>query len=310
MTDLRHSGPLLPQAPLSPGNFADPFVLLVDGSYYAYGTGLNGQAGQRAFEVLSSPDLVHWTSHGGVLEPVHPEPRDYWAPEVAQTNGTFYLYYSVGQADKHHHLRVATAEQPLGPFRDLGRNLTPDEPFAIDPHPFQAPDGSWWLFYARDDLTSERPGTVLAVAELRDMTQLGETRTILRASGDWQMYQRGRPMYGGVYDWHTLEGPFVLHRDGRFHLLYSGGAWTNETYGVGYAVADHPLGPWTEPVPGANVLRSTGHLRGPGHASVTTLDGEDILVFHAWNEEHTKRQLHAAPLRWVNGLPTALPAPV
>lgn len=303
------SGPL-PQEPLYPGNFADPFVLHVDGTYYAYGTGLNGQAGVRAFEVLSSPDLVHWTPHGGVLEPVSPEALDYWAPEVAHADGTFYLYYSVGRGDKGHHLRVATAAHPLGPFTDLGLNLTPEEPFAIDPHPFQAPDGSWWLFHARDDLTGERPGTVLAVAELHDMTRLGEPHTILRASGDWQVYQRGRPMYGAVYDWHTLEGPFVLFRDGRFHLLYSGGAWTNETYGVGHAVADHPLGPWTEPVPGANVLRSAGHLRGPGHASVTERGREDILIFHAWNEERTRRQLHAAPLRWADGLPSALPAPL
>lgn len=309
MTDPPSPGPL-PQEPLYPGNFADPFVLLVDGTYYAYGTGLNGGAGGQALEGLSSPDLVHWTSHGGVLEPPFPEQRDHWAPEVARAGETFHLYYSVGQGDKDHHLRVATAQHPLGPFRDLGLNLTPDEPFAIDPHPFQAPDGSWWLYYARDDLTGERPGTLLAVAKLHDMTRLGEARTILRASGDWQVYQRGRSMYGGVYDWHTLEGPFVLFREGRFHLLYSGGAWTNETYGVGHAVSDHPLGPWTEPVPGANVLRSAGHLRGPGHASVTQRAGEDVLVFHAWDPAYTRRQLHAAPLRWTNGRPTALPAPV
>ncbi|WP_102126999.1 glycoside hydrolase family 43 protein [Deinococcus planocerae] len=300
----------LPQDPLYPANFADPFVLLVDGTYYAYGTGLNGREGVRAFEVLSSTDLVHWTSHGGALEPLTPEEQDYWAPEVARNGDTFYLYYSVGQGDKGHHLRVATSNDPLGPFTDLGVNMTPDEPFAIDPHPFQAPDGSWWLFFARDDLTTDRPGTVLAAAELHDMTRLEGTQTILRATGDWQIYQRARTMYGAVYDWHTLEGPFVLYRGGGYHLLYSGGAWTNESYGVGHAVADHPLGPWTEPSPGANVLRTAGHLRGPGHASVTQGGGEDILIFHAWNEERTKRQLHAAPLRWQGGVPSALPESV
>lgn len=114
-------------------------------------------------------------------------------------------------------------------------------------------------------------------------------------------------MYGGVYDWHTLEGPFVLWRGGQFHLLYSGGAWTGETYGVGHAVSDHPLGPWTEPMPGANVLRSAGTLRGPGHASVTTQGEQDILVFHAWDEQRIRRQLHAAPLRWEEEGPRALP---
>ncbi|MFC4427843.1 glycoside hydrolase family 43 protein [Deinococcus navajonensis] len=306
MTDFSSTGPL-PARPLYAGDFADPMVLLVDGTYYAYGTGLHGEAGVRAFECLSSPDLRQWTSHGGVLEPVSPERQDYWAPEVARHGDTFYMYYSVGQGDKGHQLRVAAAPHPLGPFQDLGHSLTPDEPFAIDPHPFQAPDGSWWLFYARDDLTTDRPGTVLAVAPLHDMVRMGPSQTILRASGDWQVYQRSRSMYGAVYDWHTLEGPFVLWREGRFHLLYAGGAWTNESYGVGHAVADHPLGPWTEPLPGANVLRTGGHLRGPGHVSVTQQAGQDILVFHAWDEARTRRQLHAAPLRWAGGLPTALP---
>lgn len=297
----------LPPGPLYSGDFADPFVLNVDGTYYAYGTGQHGEAGRRAFEALSSPDLVNWTPHGGVLEPLSTERMDYWAPEVARADDTFYLYSSVGHGDQGHHLRVAAAAHPLGPFVDRGLNLTPDEPFAIDPHPFQAPDGTWWLFFARDDLDSERPGTVLAVAPLHDMTRLGDAQTILRASGDWQRYQAGRAMYGGVYDWHTLEGPFVLFRDGLFHLLYSGGAWINESYGVGHAVADHPLGPWTEPVPGANVLRSAGTLRGPGHASVTTLNGQDVLIFHAWDAGHTRRQLHAAHLRWKNGRPCAMP---
>lgn len=299
-------GPL-PSGPLYPGYFADPFVLLEGGVYYAYGTGLHGEAGTRAFEVLSSPDLVHWTPHGGVLEPLSAQRMDYWAPEVARQGEAFYLYYSVGHGDRGHHLRVATAAHPLGPFVDLGVNLTPDEPFAIDAHPFQAPDGTWWLYFARDDLGSERPGTVLAVAPLHDMTRLGEIQTILRASGDWQRYAQGRAMYGGVYDWHTLEGPFVRWRDGQFHLLYSGGAWINETYGVGYAVAPHPLGPWTEPVPGAHVLRTAGPLLGPGHASVTTLGGQDILVFHAWDARHTHRHLHAAALSWEEGRPVAQP---
>lgn len=297
MTALQTPGPLYD------GYFADPFVLLHAGTYYAYGTG--SVVDGRVFEVLSSPDLRRWTSCGGALEPVTSEPRDYWAPEVAFHDGTFYLYYSVGIGDKEHHLRVATSASPTGPFVDAGVNLTPDEPFAIDPHPFRASDGQWYLYYARDDLESERPGTVLAAAPLHGMTRLGEGVTVLRASGDWQRYQAGRAMYGGVYDWHTLEGPFVLERGGKFHLLYSGGAWTGEGYGVGYAVAEHPLGPFHEPHPGAAVLRSGGGLIGPGHASVTEREGQDVLIFHAWDAGHTKRQLHTAPLRWEGGFPVA-----
>ena len=64
------------------GYFADPFVLWHRGLYYAYGTGLHGRAGERAFEVLSSPDLHTWSSHGGALLPYTDEPLEYWAPEL------------------------------------------------------------------------------------------------------------------------------------------------------------------------------------------------------------------------------------
>ncbi|MGY2896600.1 glycoside hydrolase family 43 protein [Deinococcus sp. UYEF24] len=299
MTDVSQARPVLHD-----GYFADPFVLFHGGMYYAYGTGLNGRGGGRAFEVLSSPDLKNWTSHGGALDTYSPADLDYWAPEVAVHGGRFYLYYSAGFGDVGHHLRVAVADHPLGPFSDQGLNLTPDLPFAIDPSPFRDRDGRWYLYYARDLTDGGRPGTSLAVQPLEDMTRLtGEPVTVLRASSDWQLYQAQRPMpmYGGTFDWHTLEGAFVVRHGEKYHLFYSGGAWTNETYGVGHAVADHPLGPWTEPAEGAVVLRSRNGLRGPGHISVVTSStGQDFIVYHAWDHNGERRTLHIDPLGWTD----------
>jgi len=33
-------------------------------------------------------------------------------------------------------------------------------------------------------------------------------------------------MYGGVYDWHTVEGPALRVHQGRYYCFYSGGAWS------------------------------------------------------------------------------------
>ncbi|AWN24485.1 glycoside hydrolase [Deinococcus irradiatisoli] len=291
--------------PRHAGYFADPFVLRAGNAYYAYGTGPR-QAGERVFEVLRSEDLQEWTSLGGALEPLPGAAQDYWAPEVAAEGGRFYMYYSVGQGDQHHQLRVAVAEHPQGPFQDSGVVLTPDEPFAIDPSPFRDEDGQWYLYFARDVLEGERVGTSLAVMPLSDMlTPGGPITTVLRASADWQLYARQRPMYGRTLDWHTLEGPFVVRRNGLYHCFYSGGAWTNDTYGVGHAVAEHPLGPWREPQAGPVVLRSgVADLIGPGHNSLITDEaGQDWIVFHAWNAERTERQLHLLALDWSAGGP-------
>jgi arabinan endo-1,5-alpha-L-arabinosidase len=291
--------------PVHDGYFADPFVLRLEDRYVAYGTGSTVDG--RVFEVLESPDLATWTRVGGGLEPLDPGlGADYWAPEVAQADGRFWMYYSVGHGDAGHHLRVAVAEAAAGPFLDLGVNLTPDEPFAIDPHPFRDDDGIWYLFFARDVLDAERVGTQLAVADLTGMTSLGPTTTVLAPSADWQIYERDRPMYGARYDWHTLEGPTVRRHGDRCYCLYSGGSWRDESYGVSWASAPGPLGPWTGASTDDRLLRTVpGHVRGPGHNSVvTTFGGTDMLVYHAWDEAQNARQLCIDPLVWTDEGPS------
>ena len=288
--------------PVYDGYFADPFVLRTSsGVYYAYGTG--SMVDGRAFEVLRSRNLISWESVGGALEPFEGAPgTDYWAPEVASANGQFYMYYSVGEGDTGHLVRVAVADEPVGPFRDAGVVLTPDERFAIDPHPFCDADGQWYLFYARDLLDVERVGTSLAVDRMVDMTKLeGNPRTVLTATADWQLFLSGREMYGQTHDWYTLEGPTVRRRDGRYYCLYSGGAWEQPNYGVSYAVADHPLGPWIEPGSDGPTILATveGRVLGPGHNSVVVgPDGDDYLVYHAWDPERTARRMCIDRLRW------------
>ena len=295
--------------PVHDGPFPDPFVLRVDDRYYAYATDLAPET-DRAVEVLRSDDLVTWRSLGRVLERLAaPWAREYWAPEVAARDGRFYLYFSAGTRDLHHRIRVAVAEAPEGPFRDADRVLTGDDPFTIDAHPFRDDDGAWYLYYARDFTDGERVGTAIVGDRMVDARTLaGERRTVLRASADWQLYRRQRPMYGAVYDWHTLEGPFVVKRAGRYWLFYSGGAWREPGYGVSYAVADAPLGPFFEPDEsreGPALLRSVpGHVIGPGHNSVVVgPEGQDWIVYHAWDAAHTARRMRIDRLTWTDSGP-------
>jgi beta-xylosidase len=84
--------------PVLTGNFADPFVLKVGGTWYAYATGdlvVN-------LQVARSPDLVRWERLDGAL----PELPEWsvlqkgltWAPEVARTPAGFVLYYTLRHA--------------------------------------------------------------------------------------------------------------------------------------------------------------------------------------------------------------------
>ena len=301
--------------PVYSGYFADPFVLRTNSGYWAYGTGHGPEADGRQFPVLHSPDLVNWRYVGGALPPLPPEAGEpftaYWAPEVAERHGKFYLYYSAatGGRDETHRLRVAIADRPEGPFEDVGRIPLPGEfadRFCIDAHPFQDPkDGKWYLFFGTDFFT-DRVGTGTAAMPLADdmASPDGDAVIVLRATADWHVYERNRPLYGQVWDaWHTVEGPFVWEHEGRYYCFYSGGNWQTPAYGVGYGVADTVLGPYRDEwnVEGPSVLRGIeGKVHGPGHNSVTRgPDGRTaFIVYHAWDPGRTARRMFIDPLRW------------
>lgn len=300
--------------PVWPEYFADPFVLRVGDVYYAYGTAPADERGWQ-FPVLRSPNLAQWEYVCHALQPLRDPPAyTYWAPEVAHRDGRFYLYYSAStsQSDEDHRLRVATADSPHGPFVDSGHLLMPDIGFSIDAHPFRDPrTGQWYLYFAMDFVDDEPHGTGLAVVPLADdMLHLaGQPQPVVRASCGWQVYEHNRPYKGRIWQaWHCVEGPYVLYHDGRYYCLYSGGAWHTQNYGLGFAVADHPLGPWTDHMAehGPTVLRGMpGRIVGPGHNSaVLGPDNRTIyVVYHAWDPGHTARRMCIDPLRWTDSGP-------
>ncbi|WP_206291399.1 glycoside hydrolase family 43 protein [Humisphaera borealis] len=238
--------------PVYPHDFADPFVLKTGDLYYAFGTSAPGSDG-RPFPVLRSTDLVHWIPLGGALTPLsNPIAHSYWAPEVIERQGSFYLFYSASTStsDEHHRLRVARSDNPAGPYKDCGRSLLPNIGFSIDASPFHdVATDKYFLYFANDFETSEPHGTGISVVELADdfLSVVGEPQTVVRALADWQIYERNRNYKGRVWErWHCVEGPSVVFRDGQYYCFYSGGAWHGTEYGVGYAVASHPLGPWRD----------------------------------------------------------------
>lgn len=314
--------------PVWPGYCADPHVVKFHGTYYAFGTyrpvkdtpgiEIPPRDGKK-FVLLRSQDLSSWEYLGGALEPVPfiNYEEDYWAPEVAFARDKFWMYYSCPgqwQGEWYHRLRVAVSDSPEGPFRDSGKLLFPEEGFTIDASPFRDPKtGQWYLYFAKDYMEG-RCGTGTAVVPLADdmVTPAGPVRPVAIASADWQISARDRKMYGRTVPfWHTVEGAHVVLHDGRYYCFYSGGDWQGEFYGVAYAVADHPLGPWQDAgtLRGACVLKRQGKTIGPGHNSVVlSPDGQTHLcAYHAWDEHRVARQLCLDPIQWTPDGPKVEP---
>jgi beta-xylosidase len=256
--------------PVHPSSFPDPYVLKFCGEYFAYCTGF--AADGRAFGILRSHDLVNWTEVGGAMVALASEPPFYWAPEVTYSNGIFYLYYSAGN-ETLMEIRVAISCRPDGGFVDCGRRLTTEE-FAIDAHVFTDTDGTRYMFYATDFLQHTHIGTGTVVDKMVDWFTLGgRPRPVTRARYDWQVYDPTRKEKGGVR-WHTVEGPFVIKRKGKYYEMFSGGNWQNISYGVSFAVTDDITRDeeWPQFSDGENVLpilrTAPGKVLGPGHNSV------------------------------------------
>ncbi len=302
------------QNPVWPGYFADPFVLRVGETYYAYGTGPKSPDGLE-FPLLRSTDLVHWNSLGGALKPlVNPVANNYWAPEVIAKDGRFYLYYSAStsNSDADQRLRVAISDNPEGPFADSGQLIMPSLGFSIDAHPFVDPrDAQPYLFFASDYEKEEPTGTGIGVVALTDdmMYAASEVRTVVRASMPWQIYERNRDYKGRIWPtWNCVEGPFVVHHEGQYYCFYSGGAWYGADYGVEVAVADHPMGPWRDDraARGPTVLKGIPEkVIGPGHCSLVFGPDDKTLfmVYHAWDVQRTKRRMCIDPIVWKSNGP-------
>lgn len=254
------------QNPICQG--ADPFVLFHDGRYYHYATNSGND-----FHVLVSDDLANWEDCGVCLSPedVLGE-ADFWAPEVMLHKDRFYMAYT---ADWN--VGIAVADSPLGPFVQAEKKWATacvDNPNfhkrngAIDGH-FLKVGNTIYLFYARHDRRKNR----IFAARLNDsLTEiLPETETLVaEPEMPWETAEEAQ----------CNEGPFVLQHNGLFYLTYSGNDCHSPNYGIGCAVSNEPLGPYTkyqEPI-----LKRTDAVHGVGHHSFTTTpNGEALLcVYH------------------------------
>jgi beta-xylosidase len=240
---------------------ADPHVIEVDGTYYLYPTFKTS-----GYDVWTSKNLVDWQHKGRVFD----DPRDgAWAPDVfhyRKGDGKFYLYYTDDDpADPNSPLGkqigVAVSDSPLGPFKDRAVLATG----AIDAHMFQDDDGRLYLYYVE-----VRDGFKIFVQPMKDpVAKQGERTEVLRPTEPWEMKN------GNV-----TEGPFMLKRNGTYYLMYSGTGADSPNYGIGYATAKSPIGPFKK-YDGNPIVHRRDGLFGPGHHCVVTGPDKQLwMIYH------------------------------
>ncbi len=248
---------------------ADPFILLYEGTYYAYGTG-----SPDGIEVITSNDLINWNRVDNGRNGLALHKNDsygekwFWAPEVYFVNGKFYMYYSAEE-----HMCVATSDSPLGPFvQDIKQPMLPGEK-TIDNTLFIDEDGTPYLFFDRFN-----DGLNIWVAELEDDLKTIKKETLhpcIHVSQEWEEV------------WPRVnEGAFVIKQNGTYYMTYSANSYESQYYGIGCATATDIMGEWTK-YSHNPLLQIPGNLYGVGHSSMfKDNDGNWRIVFHAHQSEN------------------------
>ena len=303
-----------------PVSLGDPYVLYVkDDKYYMYGTG----GARHGFAAYSSSDLVHWKNEGqvwfannknGWSDSTAGWDGAYWAPEVYEVKGKFYMFYSaqwkVNPTKEYENFRigVAVADKPTGPFIDVINKPVFDPGYPIiDANVFFDNDGRLYLYYSRcaykHPVKSEVAGWaknkgwfdeveeswVYGVELKPDFSGvIGKPVLLLRPPSTMKDKQAGwesRSVTSKEVNRRWTEGSVTFRNGDTYYIMYSANYFGGKNYAVGYATSKSPLGPFEKsadnPILSKNVDKG-GIVTGTGHNSVTySPDGKEMFcVYH------------------------------
>lgn len=290
------------QNPVLRQDFADPAILRVGDTFYAYATNSSG----RNVTAARSTDLVHWELLPDAM-PALPKWAKLtggltWAPEVIAIGETYVLYFTTRDKESNKQcVGVATSDKPEGKFRAAGDQALvcqADEGGTIDASPFRDADGALYLYFKNDGNCCGIP-TYLYVQKLSadGLSLEGEATRLVRNDVQWE---------GGV-----VEAPTMVLHDSRYYLFFSANNYASHEYAVGYATCDTAVGPCEDAPENpilASRLKPPPMIIGPGHQTVLDLDGQTWILYHAWeviggSRRGDRRLLYIDRLDWEEGRP-------
>ncbi len=266
-------------------NLADPHMIRHQGTYYLYGTYLNGDidGGSDHYDVYMSEDMENWTKGPTILSM---DTSELWAPDVYydQERGKFYLYYSLEMS-----IGIAISDSPIGPFADQGILVEN----AIDAHMFHD-NGNYYLYYASVEIDNVLDVLVNFVAGIFTNGEKKSKENIYVQRMQSPSEKIGKPVLllepgiawekGFLLD--VNEGPWMFKNGSTYYLMYSGNEAYFVNYAIGYATSDNPMGPFVKsffnPLVKATKPDIFGNtVNAPGHHSVTKDDaGRNWIVYH------------------------------
>lgn len=289
------------QNPVIRGDFPDPFVLKVDGIYYAYATNASG----KNVQVARSDNLVDWKQLPDAM-PGLPKWAKLtggltWAPEVIQIENQFLLYFTTRDQESNKQcVGVAVSDAPEGKFKDASQQALvcqSDLGGTIDASPFR--DGEQlYLLYKNDGNCCGIP-THIYIQQLTPdgLSLVGEPIDLIRNDQPWEG--------------HVIEAPTMIKQDDRYYLFYSANDYAGLPYAVGYAICDSATGPCKKaaenPILASDVSEKP-FVIGPGHQTLLQVGEQTWMIYHVWEMlpsglRGQQRQVWMDRVNWQDGQP-------
>ena len=252
----------------------DPYVLVYEGKYYMYGTGLKWDG----YGCVFSEDLEHWSEPQWVFQASEgfDGVGDWWAPECHYYNGSFYLFASYrSAASGKRGTAVFRSDSPLGPFVLLSDgHITPKYRDCIDGTLYVDENGQPWIIYVGEWTSNEDGiGDMYAAMLSDDLSRILDDPMLLFRGTDAK-WASGR----------FTDGPCVYTtKTGKLLMLWSCNSDSGYAVGIARSLNNKMNGKWIHEL---NPLyqKDRAHPLDGGHGMIfTDLNGQLRMAIHSPN---------------------------
>lgn len=269
----------------------DPFILLENGIYYAYGTGVepdNSWDSTRwvCYRNASGSLAGEWTKIDDSYV-IYPEAaiKNRWAPEVHKYNGAFYMIASYFSSKTNHRgCSILKAPSPEGPFEEITNgHITQSDWDCIDGTLYVDKDGQPWMIFVHEWTSTDDKIGRMAVAKLSaDLTHFVSEPVELFRADDPEWTDHG--VTDGCFLYDCADGGLIM-------------IWSNfdnaHNYCVGIAKSENgrPDGKWVQQTDLLFSKEQTGDVYDGGHGMILRdVDGTKYLCIHSPNHPHGERE--------------------
>ena len=244
---------------------ADPSAHVFNGKIYIYPShdiesgipfdDLGSHFAMEDYHVLSMDSIDAAAKDHGValhVDQVEWAHKQMWAPDAAEKDGKYYLFFPAKRKDGIFQIGVAVSDSPTGPFNPQPEAIKGS--FSIDPAVFEE-DGNYYMYFGglwggqlqsyrnnSYDSANEEPkpdekalGPIMAKLT-DDLLEFAEEPKELQI-----LDENGNPILAGDNDRRFFEASWMHKYKGKYFFSYS----TGDTHFICYAVGDSPYGPFT-----------------------------------------------------------------